>query len=181
MRDTGVIRRIDELGRIVIPKEIRKTLRIREGDPLEIYTNDGELIFKKYSPILNIKDIASGVCDCLYELTEKVCFVTDNDEVLYFSKNKNKDLVGSKNSSALDKIIKDRKSVVLSKKDGSETLSLFNGSNLKMENQIIIPIISNGDAYGSLVLYDEKENESIGENEIKLCRLSANVIARYFE
>ena len=181
MRDTGVIRRIDELGRIVIPKEIRKTLRIREGDPLEIYTENGELIFKKYSPIANVKEIASGVCDSLYELTEKICFITDNDEVLYFSKNKNKEIIGSKNSSALDKIIKERKSVVLSNKDGGEIKPLLCGEEIKMQNEIIIPIISNGDAYGALVMYDDNENESINENNIKLCRLSANIISKYFE
>ena len=67
MRATGIVRRIDELGRVVIPKEIRRTLRIREGDPLEIYTDhDGEVVLKKYSPIGEIANIAKDYTDSLY-------------------------------------------------------------------------------------------------------------------
>ena len=71
MKATGIVRRIDDLGRVVIPKEIRRTMRIREGDPLEIFTDkDGELIFKKYSPIGELSDFAAQICDSLRRSTD---------------------------------------------------------------------------------------------------------------
>ena len=94
MQDTGIVRRIDELGRVVIPKELRKTLRIREGDPLEIYTNKDELVFRKYSPISAINGYAEAVADGISELTEKVCMITDTDVVVYVSGAKGKDVLG---------------------------------------------------------------------------------------
>ncbi len=181
MRDTGIIRRIDELGRIVVPKEIRKTIRIREGDPLEIFMDDGEIVLKKYSPLKNVLEIASSVCDSIYEQTERIAVVTDNDEIVCFSKNKNKDLIGGKISASLGKIIKDRKSVILVKKDGGEIIDIVNNADLKVESQIIIPIIANGDVFGSLIVYSLKEDDKISEDDISLCRLSVNIISKYFE
>ena len=90
----GIVRRIDELGRVVIPKEIRKSLRIREGDPIEIYRRDQELVFKKYSPMSQINQMAEAVGNGIKELTEKTCLITDNDTVVYVSNSKNKDLLG---------------------------------------------------------------------------------------
>ena len=86
MQETGIVRRIDELGRVVIPKEMRKTLRIREGDPLEIYTEKDNLVFKKYSPIISITDYAKIVADGIEDLTQKTCIITDTDNVIYISK-----------------------------------------------------------------------------------------------
>ena len=82
MRATGIVRRIDDLGRVVIPKEIRRTLRIKEGDSLEIFTDRESLVLQKYSPIKSIEANAQTVADGLYELTQKQCVVCDNDRVL---------------------------------------------------------------------------------------------------
>jgi AbrB family transcriptional regulator (stage V sporulation protein T) len=83
VKATGIIRKIDELGRIVIPKELRRTLRIREGDPLEIYTDrDGEVIFRKYSLLGGIGDFAAQICDAIYQTTGLATLVTDRDNVL---------------------------------------------------------------------------------------------------
>ena len=94
MQGTGIVRRIDELGRVVIPKEIRKTLRIKEGDPLEIYTDKENLVISKYSPISSINDFVKIVADGIEEVTQKVCLITDNDTILYLSKGKMKDAIG---------------------------------------------------------------------------------------
>ena len=84
MKATGIVRRIDDLGRVVIPKEIRRTMRIREGDPLEIYTaSDGEVIFKKYSPIASLERFSGATARSLHDLSGKLAVITDTDEVLY--------------------------------------------------------------------------------------------------
>ena len=83
MKATGIVRRIDDLGRVVIPKEIRRTMRIREGDPLEIYTSrDGEVIFKKYSLLGGVEDFASELCETMSRSTGSVCAVTDRDTII---------------------------------------------------------------------------------------------------
>ena len=83
MKATGIVRRIDDLGRVVIPKEIRRTMRIREGDPLEIYTSrDGEVIFKKYSLMGGVEDFAAQLCETMSRSTGAICAVTDRDTVI---------------------------------------------------------------------------------------------------
>ena len=83
MKATGIVRRIDDLGRVVIPKEIRRTMRIREGDPLEIYTSrDGEVIFKKYSLLGGMEDFATQLCETMSRSTGSICAVTDRDTVI---------------------------------------------------------------------------------------------------
>ena len=86
MKATGIVRRIDDLGRIVIPKEIRRTLRIRERDALEIFTDrDGEVILKKYSPIADLEDFAQEYADSLFESTGHVAIITDRDAYIAVS------------------------------------------------------------------------------------------------
>ena len=83
MKATGIVRRIDDLGRVVIPKEIRRTMRIREGDPLEIYTDrDGEVIFKKYSPLGELASFASHLCDVINKTTGFACAISDRDAII---------------------------------------------------------------------------------------------------
>ena len=83
MKATGIVRRIDDLGRVVIPKEIRRTLRIREGDPLEIFVDhDGEVILKKYSPIGELGDFAQEYADSLFEATGHIAIITDRDQII---------------------------------------------------------------------------------------------------
>lgn len=178
MRDTGIVRRIDELGRVVIPKEIRKTLRIKEGDPLEIYTDKDELLLKKFSPIERMGEYSNTICDSLCEITGRDCVVTDTDTIIYFGKGKNKDAIGKKISIDLDKIMKDRQTVT---KRENEVISLCSGNCVEMAHQIICPIISNGDIEGALVLFEKNKNKDFDETEQKLCELSANIISRYFD
>lgn len=86
MKATGVVRRIDDLGRIVIPKEIRKTLRIKEGDPLEIFTDrEGQVILKKYSPIGELSEFATEYAETLAKTTGHIACITDKDMVIAVS------------------------------------------------------------------------------------------------
>ena len=95
MKATGIVRRIDDLGRVVIPKEIRRTMRIREGDPLEIYTTrDGEVIFKKYSLISGLEDFAAQFCDTLSRSTDFTAAVTDRDAVVAVAGSGKRELMG---------------------------------------------------------------------------------------
>ncbi len=181
MRDTGIVRRIDELGRVVIPKEIRKTLRIKEGDPLEIYTDKDELLFRKYSPILSVGSFAESVAESLSEITENECIITDTDTVVYISGNRNKECLNKPVTEDMERIFKERKSVVLSKSDGSEIYQVCKDEQVKAENRIIVPIITNGDCYGSVILSsNDRENRFIS-SDVKLVQLCAMVLSKQFE
>lgn len=181
MQETGMVRRIDELGRVVIPKEMRRTLRIREGDPLEIYTDKEQLIFKKYSPVSTINTYAEAVADGIEELTEKVCIVTDNDAVVYVSKGKMKDTIGKKISKDLENILKERKSIAVSRIDGGTILPLIDGVDLESENQIVVPIISGGDCYGSLIVFDKDKSSRFSSNDVKFVRLGATFLSKQLD
>ena len=181
MQNTGIVRRIDELGRVVIPKEIRKTLRIKEGDPLEIYTDKDNLVVKKYSPISSINDFVKIVADGIEELTEKVCVITDNDAILYLSKGKMKDAIGKTISSSIEKVLKERKSVVSSRVDGGTIIPISDGVDFDIENQIIVPIISSGDCYGACILFDNDKSSRFSAEDVKIVQLGAHFLAKQFE
>ena len=109
MKATGIVRRIDDLGRVVIPKEIRRTMRIREGDPLEIYTTrDGEVIFKKYSLIGGLEDFAAQFCDTLSRNTDFTAAVTDRDGIVAVAGAGKRELLGKNLSPQLEQIMEQR-------------------------------------------------------------------------
>ncbi len=176
MRDTGIVRRVDELGRVVIPKEIRKTLRIREGDPIEIFTDREQLIFKKYSPVSSILETAEIVAENLSKLTEKSVAVCDNDCILYVSGSK-KDLVNKNISTELEGVLKERKSVMLSKTDGAVNIPLINDDKSISDNQIIVPIVNAGDCYGAVVLFENGSENPFTASDVKLVQLSAMMLS----
>ncbi len=178
MQQTGIVRRIDELGRVVIPKEMRKTLRIKEGDPLEIFTNKEELIFKKYSPLNGYNDVVQVVVDSIAELTQKECLMVDTDTVISVSTSKLKELVGKKISSAVINVINDRKSIVNNRVENGEIISIVEREEIKFESQIILPIIVNGDCYGAIVLVSRERGDKLGADELRAVRLGEKVIAK---
>ena len=109
MKATGIVRRIDDLGRVVIPKEIRRTMRIREGDPLEIFTDkDGELIFKKYSPIGELSDFAAQICDSLRKATDGIVAVSDRDSVIAIAGGAKRELMDKPISQQLAAVMESR-------------------------------------------------------------------------
>ena len=110
MKATGIVRRIDDLGRIVIPKEIRRTLRIREGDPLEIYTEkDGEVIFKKYSPMGDLSDFAGQLCESISKNTGRIAAISDRDAFIALAGAPKRELLDKPNSKALEQLMSQRK------------------------------------------------------------------------
>ena len=111
MKATGIVRRIDDLGRVVIPKEIRRTMRIREGDPLEIFvSNEGEVIFKKYSPISELGSIAAQYCEVLYRTAGFPVLITDRDHVVAVSGISRREVLERRVSHGLEDQIENRRS-----------------------------------------------------------------------
>lgn len=179
MDSSGIIRRIDDLGRVVIPKEIRKTLRIKEGDPLEISSENDRLVFKKFSPVNSMCGFAEGVAESIKNLTDKNCIITDTDVVLYLTSSR-KELQGKKISQELDEIIRAKKSTYYCRSEGGEPISICE-DDILAENQIIVPIVNNGDCYGAVVLYDKDKEAKIDSSLMKMVQLSAMVLSKQFE
>jgi AbrB family transcriptional regulator (stage V sporulation protein T) len=180
MKTTGIVRRIDDLGRLVIPKELRKTLRIKEGDPLEIYASEDVLMLKKYSPIITISSYAQIIADGIQTLTEKPCLITDGDAVIYASANKYKDVIGKTLSNEMEQILRDRKSVILNKSDGAKVITVAENSQIDAENQVIVPMILGGDCYGSIVLFDNDKASRFSSVDVKLLQLGACFLTAQF-
>lgn len=179
MKATGIVRRIDELGRVVIPKEIRKTLRIREGDPLEIYTDTDELLLKKYSPVASFEGESDNFAAAMAEISERPCVITDTDKVVSVSSQKYKDLVGAQLNADFYKIIKERKSVLLVK-DTADLVPVTRGAEFDFESEVIVPILSDGELIGSVVLLEKSKEKPLNGTDVKFASLGASFFARQF-
>ncbi len=175
---TGIVRRLDHLGRVVLPKEMRKTLRWKDNDPLEMYTVKDELVIKKYSPAGAILPYAADVAEGIRELMEKPCFIADTDEIVYVTGGKYRELVGKKISDELDKIIRNGKSLLLSKADGGEIVSPVKNEIFTAENEIIVPIYKNGYGYGAVIAIGGEKDSAFKGDDVKIVRLAASVLAR---
>ena len=154
MKATGVVRRIDDLGRVVIPKEIRKTLRIKEGDPLEIFTDrEGQVILKKYSPIGELSEFATGYAETLAKTTGHIACITDKDTIIAVSGGSKKEFLEQDVSQELEKLMEDKE--VYTSKDNSDMampITRNDTNEKKNKSQIVYPIISNGDTIGTVIL-----------------------------
>ena len=179
MKATGIVRRIDDLGRVVIPKEIRRTMRIREGDPLEIFTDkDGEVIFKKYSPIGELSEFASQYAETLYKTSGYPACITDKDTIIAVSGAAKKDLHEKKLSEDMEKVLEE-KTAFIYKNDGDKNLSVTDTSSLSVG--VAVPIIAEGDTVGSVVLLKDDENKKLGEAEEKISKAAALFLAKQME
>lgn len=181
MQQTGIVRRIDELGRVVIPKEMRKTLRIREGDPLEIYANKEEVVFRKYSPVTSVGACAEGVAESIGQVMGKECYIADTDAIVYVSDNRLKEYVGKSISQQTEKYIKERKTVLLCKSDGGTVFSICKGDDGQWENMIIVPIVAGCDCYGAVVVCDRDKSARFSTSDVKFVSLGATFISKQFE
>ncbi len=181
MKATGVVRRIDDLGRIVIPKEIRKTLRIKEGSPLEIFTEkEGDIILRKYSPIGEISSFSSEYAESLAKITDLIAIITDKDIVIACSGTQKKDLLEQKISSELEKIIDKRESIVTD--DKSAILITEKGNKEKeCKSQVIVPIISDSEVTGSVILIAKENEMKLGKNEEKIAKIASSFLANQME
>ncbi len=179
MKATGIVRRIDDLGRVVIPKEIRRTMRIREGDPLEIFTNkDGEVIFKKYSPIGELGEFASQYAEALAKASGLPICITDRDSVIAVAGIAKRDFLEKRVSEELEKIMSN-KSPYNTNTSHSSNLPLLDG-NEKHHLLLAQPIIAEGDSIGSVAFFSDG-NEKVSAAEEKLVSAAAGFLGRHME
>ena len=157
MKATGIVRRIDDLGRVVIPKEIRRTMRIREGDPLEIYTNrEGEIIFKKYSPIKDLSKFATEYTESLYEALRFPILFFDLDEVIAVSGLPKKGFLHRKVTAQAEELIMQRKMTVV---DEPGEVEFVYGQFLDVKSFCSVPILVNGDVVGGIFMLAQEEEK----------------------
>lgn len=181
MKATGIVRRIDDLGRIVVPKEIRRTLRIREGDPLEIFTDrEGEIILKKYSPIGELGQFAGEYSESLAQTTGHLVLITDCDHVVAAAGNGKKEFEGKQISRQLEEVIGARKSFLASREDADFVRVTVDDAG-EYAQQAVSTIICEGDAIGSVILCLREDRGQMGETESKLAAAAAGFLGRQME
>ncbi len=183
MKATGIVRRIDDLGRVVIPKEIRRTMRIREGDPLEIYTDrEGEVIFKKYSPIGELAEFASQYADTLYKTCSMAVVICDRDAVIASAGVSKKEYNDRKISPELEQIIESR--MLYYNKDGDERLHVLSDGDSHFIS-CAMPILAEGDIIGCVASVLSEEDEDVkelsAELEVKLIQTAASFLGKQLE
>ncbi|MFR8103700.1 MAG: stage V sporulation protein T [Clostridia bacterium] len=183
MKATGVVRRIDDLGRVVIPKEIRKTLRIKEGDPLEIFTDkEGEVILKKYSPIGELSEFATQYAETLAKTTGHIACITDKDTVIAVSGGSKKEFLEQNISDELERLMED-KEVYTSRENSDVSIPVTRNDNKdrKYNSQVVYPIISDGDVIGSVILLSKEANTKMTEVEQKVVQSAASFLGSQME
>ncbi len=180
MKATGIVRRIDDLGRVVIPKEIRRTLRIREADPLEIFTDrEGEIILKKYSPIGEMSTFAKQYAESLAQVSGHVALISDRDQFIAAAGGM-KNLLGKNVSTELEDRMNKRQSVLASAGERA-FVSVADGDSVEYVQQVICPIISEGDVIGSVILLSMDAKKKMGEVEQKMVQSASGFLGRQME
>lgn len=174
MKETGIVRRIDELGRVVIPKELRKTLRLKEGEQMEIFTTgDNSLVLRRYSALGSGAGMSQAYCDALNRATGKGAVICDSVNVLGASGAPFRELVGEEISEKLYNVLDRRKA------GAPETpVQIVSDVPAGCSNQHIVPVIVGGDLYGGVMLCSDA---AISSTEAKLCALAADLIAATLE
>lgn len=184
MKATGIVRRIDELGRVVIPKEIRRTLRIREGDPLEIFTDrDGEVILKKYSPIGELSNFAREYTESLYRSLGHIAVICDKDMVISASGAPRKELWDKPVSQELEVLMKNRQTHIANRSTNSHFCPITQDEeeNALYTGQVITPIVVDGDPVGAVILLSKDPAIKMGDTEIKVVETAAGFVGRQME
>ncbi|MDD3251687.1 MAG: stage V sporulation protein T [Lachnospiraceae bacterium] len=181
MKATGIVRRIDDLGRVVIPKEIRRTLRLREGTPLEIFTDrEGEIILKKYSPMVELTAFASQYAESMAQATGMMVCITDRDQIIAVSGGPKRDLLQKNISKQLELAINERETVVAGK-DDKQFVPITTEEIEGVTAQVVTPIICEGDAIGSVSLLSREAKTKFGDMEVKLVGTAAGFLGRQME
>ncbi|MBR7132031.1 MAG: AbrB/MazE/SpoVT family DNA-binding domain-containing protein [Clostridia bacterium] len=177
MKATGIVRRIDDLGRVVIPKEIRRTMRIREGDPLEIYTSaSGEVIFKKYSPMGEMSGFAAQYAESLAEATRLPVIICDRDHCVAAAGISKKEVLERRVTPSLEEIMEQRRSVSFGADGTHQALE-----GVKRPMRVSVPILNAGDVSGAVVLVADEAGTVANETDVKLASVAAAFLGRQME
>lgn len=178
MKATGIVRRIDDLGRVVIPKEIRRTLRIREGDPLEIFVDrEGEVILKKYSPISELGHFATEYAEALFDSLHHPVLICDRDEIIALAGVSKKDYLNKRIGSHVGDAIEERSLIFVTEVSQIEVIQ---GQEEEVNSYCISPIIANGDPIGCVIMLS-KEGEKFSDVEQKVVETAASFLAKQME
>jgi AbrB family transcriptional regulator (stage V sporulation protein T) len=183
LKATGVVRRIDDLGRVVIPKEIRRTLRIRDGAPLEIFVDrEGEVILKKYSPVEDLGDFATEYVDSLHEALGHIAYISDRDTVIAMSGAAKKEFLNKPVDAVVEKVMEERKPILISNTREhplcKSCLTEEEQERYKLESEVIAPIIVEGDSIGAVIICSKNPSVKVGELELKLAETAAGFLAK---
>ena len=179
MKATGIVRRIDDLGRVVIPKEIRRTMRIREGAPLEIFTNkDGEVIFKKYSPIGEISEYVDAYAETVNKGTANTAVISDKDSILAVSGEKKRQLVDKKISPEIEKMLEERRTYVY--KIGDTRIPVSDGAE-NCHAGIVCPLIVDSDVIGGIIVLIRNDGAAPTETEVRITETAATLFSKQLE
>lgn len=175
MKSTGVVRRVDDLGRIVIPKEIRRTLRIRDGESLEIFVDKEMIALKKFSKMTDIEDVSKQLVEILNSSINKNVFITDRDRIVAGSGELKKKYLDKSISKYLESIMKDRRNIV---ETSNHSIELLDGIKDSF-SYVICPIIMNGDAVGLVMAISE--NSDVTQLDEKLISVIAQFLGKHIE
>jgi AbrB family transcriptional regulator (stage V sporulation protein T) len=184
LKATGIVRRIDDLGRVVIPKEIRRTLRIREGDPLEIFVDrEGEVILKKYSPIGELSEFAQEYADSLAESVGHVACICDRDTIIAVAGAPKKEFLNKPISGAVEKVMEERQTVLINDPEQNKYCKdcLMEDDDCRYSAEVISPIVAEGDPIGAVVILSKNAGTKFGDLELKLAETAAGFLAKQME
>ena len=174
MKSTGITRRIDDLGRIVIPKEIRKNLKIKENEVLEIFINNDEIILKKFSPFNDSEKVLSDYIKVINDMTGNDVIITDRDKVILSSKRLEEKLLNKKLSEYVNDLIENR-SIFLS--NDMKGIEVIDNEKIK-QNYYFIPFIIDSDVVGSIIMFSSKKFD---ENSKSLLLIASKLLVNYIE
>ncbi len=176
MKATGIVRRIDDLGRVVIPKEIRRTMRIREGFPLEIFTgNNGEVIFKKYSPVNELSEGATQAAEVIYKLSGVPTVIFDRDHVVAVAGAAKKEYGERRISPALEELLETRKNYLYGRDNQNEIMPI---EGIQKHALAISPIISEGDVTGAVAIVANDDKTQVKEEQLMLAQAAAMFLGK---
>ena len=185
MKATGIVRRIDDLGRVVIPKEIRRNMRIREGDPLEIFVDrDGQIILKKYSPIGELAGLAKEYAEAMSEALGQPVLIADRDNIIAVSGAAKKDFLGKQVGRLVERSMEERRVYVDNEPGkpggaGGAIVAEDRGEDsYRFRGELVAPIIAQGDPVGAVVICGRSV---LGDSERKVAQSAAGVMARQME
>ena len=181
MKATGIVRRIDDLGRIVIPKEIRRTMRIREGDPMEIFTSrEGEILLKKYSPVGELSEFATGIAESIAQTLGELVCVTDRDYVIAAAGAGKKEFEGRMLDEQMQRAIDERMNQIIV---GDETkfVKIVQEDQREYVRQAVATILSNGDSIGSVIILSKDKSNNSADALLQIVKTVATFLGKHME
>lgn len=180
LKATGIVRRIDDLGRIVVPKEIRKVLRIREGDPLEIFTNtEGEIVLKKYSPMADLTEFAQQYATAMSQSLGLPVAIADREKIVAVAGLPKREIMDKPIHRELEEVINDRQAV-LARKGDTRFVKLISDQD-DYDGQVVQTIIAEGDAIGAVIVIAKDSERKMGELEQKAAIIAASFLGKQLE